>query len=77
MTAAVVPAALQNIDEAFEVGIDIGVRMVDRMTHAGLGREVDYDLETVLREQRRHCRTIGKVGLHETESRVLAQDVQP
>ena len=54
MFAAVVPAALQHVDEALDIGVDIGVRMVDRITHAGLSREVDHHLKPVLREQRCH-----------------------
>ena len=77
MTAFIVPASFQNIDEAFEIGVDVSVGMVDRIAHAGLGREVDHHREPMPGKQRGHRRTIRKIGLHETELRILAQDVQP
>src|SRR6266480_2067748 len=77
MTALVVPAAFQNIDKAFEIGIDVSVRMIDEVAHAGLGREVDHHPKAVFCEQRSHQRTIREVGLQETEPQIRAQDLQP
>src|SRR5580704_5155723 len=77
MTALIVPASFQDIDEAFEVGVDISMRMIDRMAHAGLSREVDHHGEPMFRKQLAHRRTIGQIGLHETEPCILAQDIQP
>ena len=37
MLTAAVAAALQHVGEAFEVSIDKGVRMVERIANAGLG----------------------------------------
>ena len=45
MPAAIVPAAFQHIDEALDVGIDIGVRIFERIAHAGLRREMNDDWE--------------------------------
>ena len=47
------------------------------MPHAGLGREVDHHREPMPGKQRGHGRTIRQIGLHETELRILAQNVQP
>ena len=77
MTAFIVPASFQNIDKALEIGVDVGMGMIDRMAHAGLGREVDHHRKPMLGKQRSHRRTIRQIGLHETEPRILAQDVQP
>ena len=41
--APLVPAALQHVEEADEVGVDIGVRVLERVAHAGLGREMHHD----------------------------------
>ena len=48
------PATFQHIDETFEVGVDIGMRMIDRMTHARLRREMDHPGKPVLGEQAFH-----------------------
>src|SRR6187431_1717118 len=77
MFAAVVPAALQHVDETLDVGVDVGVRMVDRMTHAGLGREVDNHLKLVVSKKGCHWRTFSKINLLESEPRMLTQNIQP
>ena len=48
------PAPFQHIDEAFEIGVDIGVRMIDRMTHAGLRREMHHLGKAVCGKQTLH-----------------------
>ena len=45
-----VPAGLQDIVEADEVGFDIDVRMVDAVPHPRLGGEVDDDVEAKFAE---------------------------
>jgi hypothetical protein len=72
-----VPASFQNIDEAFEIGVDIGMGMVDGMAHASLGREVNDRRKPMFGKQLTDRGTIGKIGLHEIELRILAQDIQP
>ena len=67
MLAAIVPAAFQHIEEALHVGIDIGVRIVQRMAHAGLRREMDDMREFVLGEQLRGAVAIGKIVPDEAE----------
>ena len=52
MFAAVVAAAFQHVDEAFDIRIDIGVRIFQRITNAGLGSEMNDDWKSMLREQR-------------------------
>src|SRR6266478_6480754 len=76
MTAFVVPTTFQNIDKAFEIRIDVSMRMIDRMPHAGLSREVDHHRKAMFSEQRSHQRTIREIGLQETEPRIRAQDLQ-
>ena len=46
-------AAFEHVEEADEIGLRIGVRIDQRMAHAGLRREMDDVAETVRREQRR------------------------
>ncbi len=52
MLAIVVTAALQHVDEALEIRIDIGVGILQRIANAGLRREMDHDGKSMLREQR-------------------------
>ena len=70
MTALIVPASLQDIAETFEIGIDVGIGMIDRVAHAGLGREMDHHREAMFGKQRRHRRPVGQIDLHETEPRM-------
>src|SRR5882672_1539487 len=50
--------------------------MLDRIAHAGLGREVHHESKTMLRKQCGDRRTIREIGRHETELRMAAQDIQ-
>src|ERR1700722_318841 len=77
MTAFIVPASLQNIGKALEVAVDVNLGMVDRITHAGLGCEMNHHREPMPGKQRSHGCAIRKIGGHETELRILAQNVQP
>ena len=54
MTASIVPAAFQHIEKTLEIGIGIGMRMVDRIAHAGLGGEMDHLRKAVLGKQLGH-----------------------
>ena len=56
MPAAVVPAAFEDIGEADQIGIHIGVRIDQRIAHAGLRGEMDDMGKAMLREQRGHAR---------------------
>ena len=76
MPAIIVPASLENIDEAFEICVDIGVRMIDRMAHAGLRREMDHHRKSMFGKQQGHRPAIREIELHKTEPRILTQDIQ-
>src|SRR3546814_7843456 len=41
---AVVAAGLEDVHEADDVGVDVGVRVLERVAYAGLGGEVDHPL---------------------------------
>ena len=68
MPAAIVAAALEDVGEAGQIGIHIGVRIDQRIAHAGLRREMNHIGKAMLREQRCHALAIGKVELDETEA---------
>ena len=46
-------AAFQHVQEADEVGIAIGLRVVDRIAHASLGGQVRHGVEAVPCKERR------------------------
>jgi hypothetical protein len=67
MPASRVPATLEHIEEACEVGVDIGMRIDQRMTHAGLRSEM-HDIGKAMRsEQLRHGPAVGNIDLLELE----------
>ena len=76
MPAAIVAAPLQHVDETFDVRIDIGVRVFQRIAHAGLRREMDDHRKTVVRKQRLHRAAIGKIEFLETEIGLAFQDFE-
>ena len=77
MTTAIVPASFQHVEKALQVGIDISVRMVDRMAHAGLGRKVNHRRKAMPCKQRRDFEAVRKIGLHKGKAAVLSQDLEP
>jgi hypothetical protein len=46
MLRAIVPATLEDVDEAYEVAVDVGVRVLKRVSDPCLGGKVDDRLGT-------------------------------
>ena len=69
-------ASLEHVHKTFDVRIDIGVRILQRIAHAGLCREMDDDAKAVAREQRLRWLAVGEVELDEGEIGLTLQDVQ-
>ena len=65
---AVVTAALQHVQRARQVAVGVGVRVLDRVAHAGLRREVHDAADRGACEQRFHRRAVGEVDAREAES---------
>ena len=76
MAAAVVPAALQDIDEAVKVGFGVSVRVLQRVSHTGLGGQMYDDRKAISLEQRLHSGAIGQIQLEEREVRVLFEEIE-
>src|ERR1700738_2564734 len=76
MAAFIVPASFQHIYKDFATRVGVSVGMLDRIAHAGLGREVHHESKTMFRKQCCDRRTIREIGRHETELRMPSQDVQ-
>ena len=66
----VVAACLKDVEEADEVALEVGARVLDGVADTGLGREVHHDVEAVLREQALDERGVTQVAAHEGEAAV-------
>ena len=77
MAAAIVPASFQDIGEADQIGVDIGVRILKRVSHARLRGQMDDDRKPMPREQRRYRGTIRHIKPFELKARVVAKDIEP
>ena len=77
MAAAGVAAAFQHIDEADEICVHIGMRIDQRMPHAGLRREMDDEGKTMLGEQGRSGGAVRQVQAHEAEILGAGELAQP
>ncbi len=73
MPAPVMAASFQNVKKAFDIGIHIGMGMLQRIADAGLRREMDDDGKAVLRKQRLDGVAIGQIEPGKAETRVPAQ----
>jgi hypothetical protein len=54
-------AAFEDVDEADQVAVDIGMRVLQRVAHAGLRREIDHALRAFCREKRGDAGAVGDV----------------
>ena len=80
----VVPAPLQHIEMAHQVGFGVGMGILQRVAHPSLGSQVDYPIEALLGKQCRHSLAVGQVQLDEADigtpgqihqARLLQRDV--
>lgn len=65
-----VAAGLKDVEEADEVALEVGARVLDGVADTGLGREVHHDVETVLREQALDKGGVAEVAANEGETAV-------
>lgn len=65
-----VAAGLEHVEEADEVALEVGARVLDGVADARLGGEVHHDVETVLREQALDEGGVAQVAAHEGEAAV-------
>ena len=69
--------ALDDVAESDQVGIDVRAGILDRIAHAGLGREMHHGIETALREQPGDAFPVDDVDFFKFETGVGAQARQP
>ena len=74
MFGIVVPATFEHVERAGHVAVDVGLRILERVTHAGLRGEVNHARKFLAREQRLHAALVGEVHLHETKLRLPLED---
>ena len=83
MLHRMMPASFQNLVKSDQVRMNIGIRMIDRITHPRLRRQVHYDLRFLLFKQFAKRFPIRNIAPHKIEgSTVLPstgflQDPQP
>ena len=66
----VVAAGLEHVEEADEVALEVGARVLDGVADARLGGEVHHYIEAVLGEQALDEGGVAQVAAHEGESAV-------
>ena len=67
MLNRVLAAAFEDVHEADQIAVDVGVGVQQRVAHTGVGGQVDHPLETFAGKQRSHRRPVGDVPLDEAE----------
>ena len=77
MLDAIVAATFEDVAEADQVGLDVSMRIFQRVAHAGLRGQVDHTLEVAFGEQVFHGHAVGDIALHEAEIRVGLKLRQP
>ena len=65
-----VAAGLEHVEEAYQVALEVGARVLDGVANARLGGEVHNDVETVLGEQALDKGGVAQVAAHEGEAAV-------
>ena len=70
-------AAFQDVEEAHDVGVDVGVRIFEAVAHPRLGGEIDHMARLRLGEDGGHAVTVGQVELQVAIAGVALQDREP
>src|SRR5690349_19037179 len=68
---------LQQVDETNDVALYIEMRVLQRISHAGLGRKVNDCSEFVPGKQKFHGAQVGNIHLDELESRLGLESLKP
>lgn len=64
-------AALQHVEKSRHVAVDIGARILQRIAHSRLRREVDHHVETPLRKEAIHALGILQTHSQKVERRIF------
>ena len=69
MPDTVVPTALEDIERAGDIAVEVHLRVGQRISHPGLRPEMHHALEVSGGEQRAHPRPVGEIQALEREAR--------
>src|SRR6266436_1762738 len=76
MLYVVAPTTFNNVQKSGDIALYVDMRVVDRVAHPGLGRQMDYSLESFALKDNLHCGSVGDVQFEETEICVLLEHLQ-
>ena len=68
---------IDQVLKADDVGGDISARILNRIAHPGLGRQVNDRVDLVVGEQGVDCRLIGYIGAHKGKPRLCLKLGEP
>ena len=71
-----VATAFQNIDEADQIGIGIGMRVGDRVAHPRLRGQMHHAIKPVLIEESGHGRPVGQIDFAKGKARLPLKSSQ-
>src|SRR5690242_16525788 len=77
MLASVMPAAFEDVGEALQIGIDVGVRLLERVTHPGLRREMHNLRKSIRLEECSRSGAVGDIDPLEAESLFILECLDP
>lgn len=63
-------AGLEHVEEADEVALEVGARVLDGIAHARLGRQVNHNIEAVLGEQALDEGGVAQIAANKGEATV-------
>ena len=73
VTHLIVPATFQQVGKADDVGVDVGVGVLQGIAHSRLRRQVDHRVETMLCKQGFQGWPVNQVDSREGEARLGLQ----
>src|SRR5579871_2850164 len=68
MLDAVMAAALEHVERADHIAVDVAVRMGERVAHTGLSAEMHDALELLALEQIAHALPVREIPAHEAKA---------
>ena len=71
-----VAAALEDIDETYQVAVDVGMGVFEGVAHASLCGRVEHAIEVVFFEECLHCFAVSHVHFYEGEFVVTFNEFQ-